>query len=76
MHKANSGIETGPMNLPKMDRPSVALAWFMDSIQMEEMNRPINSLMMTCTLCQEHICAVEDGDTLRVLFNTALAHTC
>lgn len=63
----------------EMDRPSVAFARFLDSIMIEDVGGKgpeIPVLQMTCSECAETICAVEDGDDLRLLVNTALAHTC
>lgn len=72
-------LEPANMSVPAMDRPSVVLAWFMDNIIIEA--PPLGDLndttmYLTCKMCSERICEVEDGDTLRVLFNTALAHGC
>jgi hypothetical protein len=60
--------------VPAMDGPSVAFAWFLDSMRVET-GEP-QDLMLVCQLCGEDVCEVEDGDTLRVLLNTALQHTC
>lgn len=65
-----------PVNVPAMDRPSVILAWFMDNIRFDVDPDPEGVVTMECTVCGDSICEVEDGDTLRVLFNTALAHGC
>ena len=70
-----TGIEPHQMSLPAMDRPSVAFAWFLDSMIIawdDEGER----LLLVCNLCQDGLCTVDDSDTLRVLLNTALAHTC
>jgi hypothetical protein len=72
---AITGIETGPMSLPKMDRPSVAFAWFLDSMIVEWSDQH-DALMLTCAHCGTDLCEVEHSDTLRVLLNTALAHDC
>lgn len=68
------GIEPTALSLPAMDRVSVAFALTLDHMIVEwpEFGHPT----LTCSLCSEQVCAVEDGDTLRVLLNTALAHTC
>lgn len=58
----------------EMDRPSIVLANFMDSIVIDETGA--GTLIMVHTGCEEIICEVESNDTLRVLFNTALGHTC
>lgn len=68
-------IEPHTMTLPAMDRPSVVLAWFMDNITVE-MNGVGEGLCLTCNLCSDPIMDIDDGDTLRVMFNTALAHGC
>lgn len=60
----------------QMDRPSIVLAHFMDSFEVEEEVRPVGSLILVHTVCGDSVCDVEDGDTLRVLFNTALGHDC
>lgn len=61
----------------QMDKPSIVLANFMDSMVIEEKfpGEP-HPLVLTHTDCGTIICDVEDGDNLRVLFNTALNHTC
>lgn len=58
----------------EMDRPSVAFALFLDSIVIGQPEP--DKLDMLCTECEAPICLVEEGDDLRVLLNTALAHTC
>lgn len=75
MHKANTSIEPPQMSLPAMDRPSVAFAWFLDSISVDHDDER-NGLVLTCTLCGDGLCMIDAGDTMRVLLNTALAHTC
>lgn len=72
-------IEPSQMTLPAMDRVSVQMAWFLDSMYIEA--PPLGddndtTVYLTCNLCADRLCKVEDGDTLRVLLNTALAHTC
>lgn len=77
--RVNTAIEPTRLSLPAMDRPSVAFAWFLDSISVEAyVNDDVqgNAVYLTCDLCSTWICTIEDGDTLRVLLNTALAHTC
>lgn len=70
-----TGIEPYKLGeVPAMDRPSIALGWFMDAMQIEQESGA--GLILACGYCTESICDIEDGDTLRVLFNTALAHTC
>ena len=61
----------------QMDKPSIALAHFMDSMVVEEKfpGEPY-PLVMVHKDCNTAICDVEDGDNLRVLFNTALGHDC
>lgn len=80
-HKKNTSINPTEHNVPKMDRPSIAFAWFLDSMSIEhvedENGHVMNDLLyITCNLCSEPVCEVDDGDTLRVLLNTALAHDC
>lgn len=71
------GIETGPMSVPKMDRISVTFALMLDSFILEDKGCVGDkALYLTCIHCHDDICTVDDGDTMRVLFNTALAHTC
>lgn len=70
-----------PQASPAMDRPSIAFAWFLDSMVigcMEDENghRLNDDLVLLCTLCGDEVCEVEDGDSLRILLNTALAHDC
>lgn len=64
----------------EMDRPSIALARALDSIVIEGDQRNLSgeggTLTMACTECGDSLCLVEEGDTMRVLFNTALAHVC
>lgn len=71
----NTAIEPTQMRVPTMDRPSLAFAWFLDSIVLDYDDEH-NGLLLTCSLCGDGLCAVEAADTLRVLLNTALAHTC
>lgn len=59
----------------EMDRPSVAFARFLDSVEVEGSADP-DALRMVCGQCSGLICMIESGDTLRVLLNTALAHDC
>lgn len=67
------GIEPSQMGVPTMDRPSVALAWFLETMTIE---RDDEVVKMVCALCGGEVCWIEAGDDLRVLFNTALAHNC
>lgn len=70
-----TGIEPSEMSVPAMDRPSIAFAWFLDRMLIEttdDDHRP----MLVCELCGRGICLIDSGDNLRVLLNTALAHTC
>lgn len=69
------GTETGPMSLPKMDRPSVMFAHLLDAVAIEDEAEGFTKYLM-CAVCSERVCEVEDGDTMRVLLNTALAHKC
>lgn len=79
LHK-NDAINPTEANVPKMDRPSIAFAWFLDSmvIQAGDPERLIDDdrLVRACSLCGESVCEIEATDNLRVLLNTALAHTC
>lgn len=69
-------IEPATMTVPTMDRPSIAFAWFLDSIRVEKMDESEEHLIIECTLCGESICEIKDGQSLRVILNTALAHGC
>lgn len=74
-----TGIEPGTLSLPTMDRPSLAFAWFLDRMVVATESRsPSDPGLMTlqCEYCGDDICEIEPADTLRVLLNTALAHTC
>lgn len=63
--------------VPAMDRPSIALAKALDGIRVEEGTHDGTAeLVLACIHCGDSLCDVEDGDTMRVLFNTALAHVC
>lgn len=73
--RGHVGIEPTRMTLPAMDRPSVQFAWFLDSMGIA-LDDEGESLVLACSLCMTGICSVEDGDTLRTLLNTALAHDC
>ena len=74
-----TGTDTGAMTLPKMDAPSVMFAHLLDAVYVEagpledEVDPPY---YLTCRVCAERICEVSDGDTMRVLLNTALQHKC
>lgn len=72
------GFDTETMTLPTMDRPSVVFAWFMDGIAIEDeyVDTEAHYVYLICTACADRIMEVNDGDTLRVIFNTALAHRC
>ena len=73
------GFDTEAMTLPTMDRPSVVFAWFMDSIGIEEdvdYTDGTSETYLICNACTERIMSLDDGDTLRVMFNSALAHRC
>lgn len=74
---ALDGIETGPMTVPKMDRISVTFALALDSFRVEDKGCVGDvAQYLVCIHCTEELCLIEDGDTIRVLLNTALAHTC
>lgn len=75
MAEKNVSINPTPENVPKMDRPSIAFARFMDSMVIE-WNDDRTRLVLACNLCMDGLCNVEDGDSLRILLNTALAHDC
>lgn len=68
-----TGIEPAELSVPAMDRPSVAFALFLDNMRIER-DDPME--YVTCAVCSERVVEVEDSDTLRVLFNTVLAHSC
>lgn len=70
------GTETGPMTLPKMDRPSVMFAHLLDAVSVTFKYPDEQTMMFTCNVCFADICDIDDGDTMRVLLNTALAHKC
>ncbi len=73
------GIEPAELQVPTMDRPSIAFALFLDNMRVEQDYHAVDSstsTYVTCQVCGERIVEVEDGDTLRVLFNSVLAHTC
>jgi hypothetical protein len=61
--------------VPKMDRVSVTFALMLDSFVIEVDDHEVDPYL-TCNHCAERLCRVEGGDTMRVLFNTALAHSC
>lgn len=68
-------------NVPAMDRPSIMFARLLDNIVVEEVDDTLGlpgdtELVLNCRACIEQVCQVEDGDTIRVLLNTALAHVC
>jgi hypothetical protein len=54
-------------------RPELALAKFLETMSIDTTGT--GALVMVCTNCEEAVCDVEPNDTLRVLLNTALAHT-
>ena len=61
--------------VPKMDRVSVTFALALDSFVIGEDDEGFHTYLI-CTHCTEVVCEVEHDDSLRVLLNTALAHTC
>lgn len=70
-------IEPATMSVPTMDRPSIALAWFMDNIVVEsDVYEERYQPAWRCALCDAVIMYIDDGDDLRTVFNTALAHGC
>jgi hypothetical protein len=75
-----TSIEPAELHVPAMDRPSVAFALFLDNMRIEtDEGVPtvdFDHTYITCQVCSERVVEVDDGDTLRVLFNTILAHTC
>lgn len=73
MADKRTGIEPHRMSVPTMDRPSVTFAWMLDSMVVD--GEP-DGLLLVCKACGDPVCAIDRDDTLRVLFNTALAHTC
>ncbi len=78
--RKHTSINPTEHNVPKMDRPSIAFAWFLDSMSIESNNESggfaVEQLYLVCGLCAERICEIDDGDNLHVLLNTALAHDC
>lgn len=62
--------------VPAMDLPSISFSWFLDSMKIEDKGDAGHDLQMVCETCQQPVCDVEDGDDLRTLFNTGLAHKC
>lgn len=74
------GIEPAQLQVPAMDRPSVAFALFLDNMAIEvdvDSDHTIpDCTYITCSVCQTRVVEVDDGDTMRVLFNTILAHSC
>lgn len=69
------GIEPEKMTVPKMDRVSVTFALALDTYFIEVDEHEVDPYL-TCRECSERLCHVEHSDTLRVLLNTALAHSC
>lgn len=69
------GIEPHTMSLPAMDRVSVTFALMLDGFKVERDDEG-ERLLMVCDYCTEGLFVIEPGDSLRVMFNTALAHTC
>lgn len=70
-----TGIDPVRLTVPTMDRPSIALSWFLDAMNVEGYDTD-ERVMLVCGVCGDPVCDIDAGDTLRVLFNTALAHTC
>lgn len=67
------------LNVPAMDRPSIYFAHLLDSIEVEEeefTDPHASSLYLACHSCSERVCLIEEGDSMRTLLNTVLAHTC
>lgn len=74
-----TSIEPATLQVPAMDRPSVAFALFLDNMAIEFDDTELSdrsTAYITCQVCTERVVEVEDGDTMRVLFNTILAHSC
>lgn len=62
--------------VPPMDLPSISFSWFLDAMRIEDKGDAGSDLQMVCVTCETVVCDVEDGDTLRVLMVTGLAHKC
>lgn len=76
-------IEPAELQVPTMDRPSIAFALFLDNMRIEKDSASPNDddggwseTYITCQVCSTRVVEVDEGDTLRVLFNTVLAHSC
>lgn len=71
-------MAAGQIDVPAMDRPSVAFAWFLETMDVVEIHGEFGPgvLTLTCNLCSDEVCVIDNGDNLRVLLNTALAHDC
>jgi hypothetical protein len=71
------GIEPSQMTLPAMDRVSVSFALILDNMWIENRDETGDfDPVLACNICGETLCEIDAADTLRVLLNTALAHTC
>lgn len=68
-------VEPSKMSLPAMDRVSVTFALALDSFVIDTDDEGFHTYLV-CSHCTEVVCEVETTDTMRVLLNTALAHTC
>jgi hypothetical protein len=61
----------------EMDRPSIMFAHILDAITVDNDSSLGDNLpVLACQTCGTSLCDIEEGDTMRVLLNTALAHKC
>lgn len=69
-------IEPVTMQVPTMDRPSIAFAWFLDRMLVEMGDAGDESVCLMCDVCSTLVLDLTPGVTLREALNTALAHGC
>lgn len=67
-------IEPATMSVPTMDRASITFAWFLDRVTIEVDED--DGAEWVCASCGAPIMAISEGDSLRVVLQTSLAHGC
>lgn len=64
-------------NYPEADHIYPAFAMMLDNVEVEDKGCVGDTAhYLVCQSCSEELCLVEDGDSMRTLLNTALAHKC
>lgn len=63
-------------NYPEADHIYPAFAIMLDQMQVEASADRMEDQWLVCQACSASVCTIEDGDSMRTLLNTTLAHKC